>query len=285
MRRHRSTPVVEDLAYPECPRWHDGVLWFSDQYAELVHTWGREGLRTRLRVPGRPAGLGWLPDGSLLVVSMERREVQRWVGDALTTYADLTAVSPGPSNELLVDGAGRAYVGNIGFDFYGGEQPRTTSIVLVETDGSLRVVADDVLVPNGMALIEGGATLVLAESFAGRLTAFDVAPDGGLSGRRLFADLGEATIPDGICADAEDGIWFASVGTATAVRVDRGGRVTDVVETGDRDVFACELGGPDGRTLHLCTSRSHEPAEASAIRSGAIETARVEVPGPAASAG
>ncbi len=278
VRRHRSLPAVTGLAYPECPRWRDGRLWFSDQYSGLVHTWGPDGLVTELDIPGRPAGLGWLPDGTLLVVSMERRELLRWADGMLAVHADLAAVNPGPSNELLVDAVGRAYVGNIGFDFYGGEEPRTTAIVLVDTDRSIREVADDVLVPNGMALIDEGTTLVLAESFAARLTAFDVAPGGNLSHRHVFAQFEEGTIPDGICADADGGVWFASVGTATAVRVDRSGTITDLVETGDRDVFACELGGIDGHLLYLCTSRSHEPAEALALRSGAIEVARVEVP-------
>jgi sugar lactone lactonase YvrE len=266
-----SEVQVEGLAYPECPRWHNGLLYFSDQYAGLVQTLDeRRNVSTVVEVPGRPSGLGWMPNDEMLVVSMLEKRVYRLGQSGLTVHANLESHSPGPTNDMLVDDVGRAYVGNIGFDFYGGEEPRTTALVRVDPDGSVNVVADEVLVPNGMALIDGdrGVELVLAESFAHRLTAFVVGDDGSLGSRRTLADVGDH-IPDGICADAAGGVWFASIDTQSCLRVDRMGRITHRVRTGDRDVFACAIGGD---TLFLCTSRSHQPDEALALRSGAVET-------------
>ncbi|HEX7094265.1 MAG TPA: SMP-30/gluconolactonase/LRE family protein, partial [Acidimicrobiales bacterium] len=196
-----STVVLEGLAYPECPRWRDGRLYFSDQYAGRVVALDPNGAATTVvEVPGRPSGLGWMPDGDMLVVSMLEHRVYRWSGGALRVHAELRDHHPGPSNDMVVDSHGRAYVGNIGFDFYGGEQPRTTTLVLVEPDGRVRTVADDLLVPNGMVLLAEESELVVAESFAHRLTAFTIQPDGSLTDRRCYADL-DGQIPDGICKD------------------------------------------------------------------------------------
>lgn len=271
-----SRVVLEGLAYPECPRWHDGLLYFSDQYAGNVIALDANGVATTVaEVPGRPSGLGWMPDGDMLVVSMLEHRVYRCSDGALRVHAELRDQHPGPSNDMVVDSRGRAYVGNIGFDFYGGEQPRTTALVLVDPDGSVRTVADELLVPNGMALLADESELVVAESFAHRLTAFTIQPDGALTDRRCYADL-DGQIPDGISKDPAGGIWFAAVDTTSCLRADREGRVTHRVDTADRHVFACEVGGPAGSTLYLCTSRSHQPDEAVALLSGAIEC--VELP-------
>jgi sugar lactone lactonase YvrE len=271
--------VATGFAYTECPRWHDGRLWFSDQYDGWVYALAPDGdTEPVVAVPGRPAGLGWLPDGRLLVVSMERHELLVLDAGELHPVADLGALHGGPSNDMVVDALGRAYVGNIGFDYYGGEQPRPTVIALVDpATGRCSVAADDLLVPNGTVLTPDGELLVVAESFGHRLTAFEVAPDGNLSGRRVFADLGDH-VPDGICLDAEGAVWAAVVGGGV-LRVEEGGRVTDCITFGKRRAYACALGGPDRQDLFVCTAGSDEPAVAVAKRDSAIERVRVGVPG------
>ncbi len=280
----RSSPLVEGLVYPECPRWHDGLLWFSDQHAGIVATVDPAGrLEEALAVPGRPAGLGWLPDGTLLVVSMDGRALLAREGAGLRQVADLSPLHPGPSNDMVVAANGDAYIGNIGFDYYGGEPARTTVVALVRsTGGGAVVAAEGLLVPNGMVITPDARHLVAAESFAHRLTWFDIAADGTLSGRRVFAELGER-IPDGVCLDADGGVWFASVTDHSVLRVVDGGEITHRVSTGERQAYACMLGGPDRRTLFLCTAKADEPGAALAACSGAIEM--LDTPAPAPGAG
>lgn len=286
-----TEPFVDGLAYPECPRWHDGAVWLSDQHAGAVVRVDLSGSSEVVaRLAAEPAGLGWRPDGTLLVVSMHDHRllaVDPDPGDpdgtSFSPVADLSPFHPGLSNELLVDPAGRAYVGNIGFDFYGGDDPRPTVVVLVDPDGGVRVAADDLLVPNGMVLTPDGETLIVAESFAHRLTAFTVAADGSLGGRRVFADLGEE-IPDGICLDADGAVWFASIARHEVVRVLPGGpagrgRVDERVSTGDREAVACMLGGPDRRRLFVCTTLHLDPEHSVPARSGRLEVVDVAVPG------
>ena len=216
--------------------------------------------------------------GELLVVSMQDRKLLRVRGSRTNKVADLRTLHPGLSNELLVDASGRSYVGNIGFDFYGGEEPRTTVLATVSRTGRVKVAADDLLVPNGMVFAEEGRRLIVAESFRHQLTSFEVKANGVLTGRKVFADLGEQ-IPDGICLDAEGGIWFASIGAHEVVRVVEGGRVTDRVSTGDAEAIACTLGGPGLRTLFVCTAGTFDPTRTTVERGGAIESVRVDVPG------
>jgi sugar lactone lactonase YvrE len=263
--------LVEGLVYPECPRWHDGLLWISDQHAGTVCTVDPSGkLAEVVDVPGRPAGLGWRPDGTLLVVSMDDHLLLAYQDGELSPVADLSPFHPGPSNDMVVSATGDAYIGNIGFDYYGGESPRTTGLVLVRA-GSHEAVeaADELLVPNGVVVTADGRHLIVAESFAHRLTLFDIGAGGGLSGRRLWADLGEH-IPDGICLDADGGIWFASVLDHAVLRVIEGGVLTHRVATGETQAYACMLGGPDRSTLFVCTALADDPAGAIARRSGAI---------------
>ena len=179
---------------------------------------------------------------------------------------------------MVVDASGRAYVGNIGFDFDRGEQPRPTMLLAVEPDGTVRAVADDLLCPNGTVLSPDGRTLIVAESLASRLTAFDVAADGGLSARRVFAEI-PGHIPDGICLDAEGQVWAASPFTSSVVRVREGGAITARVDIDGAGAFACMLGGDDRRDLYVCCAASHRRDETPALRSGRIDVARVEVPG------
>jgi sugar lactone lactonase YvrE len=275
----RSTTILVDgLRFPEGPRWHDDRLYFSDQHAGRVHTVTATGvLGTVVEVPGRPSGLGWDPQGRMLVVSMDDRRLLREEHGVLEEVADLSPLAPWHCNDMVVDAAGRAYVGNFGFDLDAGADPVTTNIVRVDPDGSIHEAATDIRFPNGTVITPDGATLVVGESFGGCLTAFTVGPDGSLSGRRLWAQL-EGAVPDGICLDAEGAIWSACPLTGRVLRIREGGEVTDVVTVHRRGAYACMLGGSDGTTLFVCTADASNPAETEPMR-GAIEVCPVEVPG------
>ncbi len=286
MPRRRSfvmempTVVLDGLAFGECPRWHDGRLCFSDIHAGTVLSVDMEGTaETVVEVGGKPAGLGWLPDGRLLVVSMLDRRLLRLDPDGLRQVADLSTLASYHCNDMVVDLHGRAYVGNFGFDFHAGKGGfRMAEIVLVEPDGRARVVANDLVFPNGTVITPDGKTLIVAESFVARLTAFDVAPDGSLSNRRVWARLEKAVVPDGICLDAEGAIWVASPVGAEVLRVHEGGRVSERIPVATQ-AFACMLGGHDRRTLFICTTEESHPEQSRAKRKGRIERVRVDVPG------
>jgi sugar lactone lactonase YvrE len=287
-----TTPqiLLTGLVFGESPRWHDGRLWFSDMGANEVRTVDLDGRSEVVAdVPGMPMGLGWLPDGRLLIVSsQDGRLLSRDSDGTLTTYADLSGLGSGhPWSDMVVDGRGNAYVGNIGFDFPAGDV-KPGILALVTRDGAVRQVADDVLFPNGMAVTPDNATLILAESYAHRLTAFDIAPDGGLVNRRAWAELGEGVPPDGICIDAEGAVW-TGVGSFDANDVGRvldGGEVLDRVAL-DMPCFACMLGGEDRRTLFMLTAdwRMGQGFEDNVARlttgprTGRLLTAPVRVPG------
>lgn len=277
----RLQPFVSGLGFAEAPRWHAGQLWFVDYFQGAVFRANAIGVAERIAtVEGTPGGLGFLPDGSLLVVSQRDFKILRVGSDGSTSiYADLAAHARGAANEMLVDKQGRAYVGHHGFDFFNKAPAQPSSLLLVDTDGSVRVVAEDLTFPNGTALSEDGHLLVLAESFARRLTAFDVAEDGSLSNRRLFADLGDHT-PDGICMDAEGAVWLGSPMTSSFVRVREGGELLDTILLPDnRWGVACVLGGEDRRTL-FCVSAATTPEKMPKGQSEAfIETVRVDMPG------
>ncbi|HEY0844328.1 MAG TPA: SMP-30/gluconolactonase/LRE family protein [Noviherbaspirillum sp.] len=270
--------IADGLAFAEAPRWHDGKLWFSDFYTHKVQSVDAAGnLTTAVEVPGQPSGLGWLPDGRLLVVSMLDRQLLRLDGATLVTVADLRALAPSHCNDMVVDRHGRAYIGNFGFDMFNKEPVRPTVLILVTPEGKSRVVADDLLFPNGCVITRDQRTLIVAETFGKRLTAFDIAPDGSLHNRRVWADLGEAS-PDGICIDAEDAVWVASPPTSEFLRVRAGGEITDRIQATNQAI-ACALGGPDLRTLFMVTGRVAKAPRALADRSGRIEAVQVDVPG------
>lgn len=269
--------VLDGLAFPEGPRWHDGRLWFSDMHAhEVVALDPATGAReTIVEVPACPSGLGWLPDGTLLIVSMEDRKLVRFVDGSLVEHADLSPWATFHCNDMVVDWMGRAYVGNFGFDLHAREDPVPATMVRVDPDGRAEPVAGDLRFPNGTVIYD--TTLVVGESYGGCLTAFDIATDGSLSNRRLWAQL-EGAVPDGICLDAEGAIWVASPLSNEVLRVREGGEVTDRIAL-DRGAFACMLGGADRRTLFVCTSESSDPVESANLRSGRIEAIKVSVPG------
>ena len=242
--------LLEGLVFPECPRWHDGRLWLADWGAHEVLAVGLDGTSEVItRVDSFPLCIDFLPDGRLLVVSSHARLLLRREPDgSLVTHADLSRLSDHAWNEIAVDGRGNAYVNEIGFAFPGGEFA-TGSIALVTPDGRARRVADGLAFPNGMAVTADGETLIVAESYGGRLTAFEIEADGGLANRRPWAEV-EGSAPDGICLDADGAAWFADVPNKRCVRVAEGGEVLATVEL-DRGAFSCALGGEDGRTLFV----------------------------------
>ncbi|HJP37365.1 MAG TPA: SMP-30/gluconolactonase/LRE family protein, partial [Gammaproteobacteria bacterium] len=231
-----------------------------------------------VEVPDRPSGLGFMPNGDPLIVSMADRSVYRYVGGTLELHAALGDTVRADINDMVVDPEGRAYVGNFGYDLFNDAEPEDAEIVLIEPDGSHRVVASELMFPNGMVLTDGGATLVVAETFGQRLTAYERDADGGLVNRRVFAELGEMT-PDGICLDVEGGIWVSSYMTGDFVRVLDGGEITDQFKVGERAAVACQLGGEDGRTLFCMTYSGQLEDVNSGARLARIDTVTVDIPG------
>jgi sugar lactone lactonase YvrE len=270
--------VLDDLCFPEGPRWHGGRLYASDMHAHEVIAVDAHGRReTIARVPGRPSGLGFMPDGELRIVSMTDRKLLALRGGELVTVADLSALAAGHCNDMVIDAQGRAYVGNFGFDFDGGERPRTTRLLRVDPDGSASVAAEDLLFPNGCAITDDGGTLIVAETFAARLTAFRVAPDGTLHDRRVWAQLTVAA--DGICLDAEGCVWVANpVPPGCFLRVAEGGEIKQRIDLPDRAAIACMLGGDRRRTLFLLEAYSVAP-ERCTPGNGRVRKVEVDVPG------
>lgn len=278
MGTDKPAVLLAGLTFPEAPRWRAGKLWFSDFYSQRVMTVDLTGrAETIVEIPQRPSGLGWRPDGTLLIVSMLDRCLLRLESGVPRLVADLSALATGPCNDMVVDAAGRAYVGNFGFDRHGGEKERTTCLVRVDPGGRMTRAADDLMFPNGTAITPDGKTLIVAETFVNRLTAFDIGADGTLARRRVFAELPDC-YPDGICLDVDGAVWVADARGRRVVRVLEGGRIERTVSTGEQGAFACMLGGDDRRTLFICTSSGSGPAVANK-RDGRIETVRVDRPG------
>lgn len=258
----------------EGPRWHDGRWWVSDFFRRVVLAVEPDGrVEEVLRVETQPSGLGWLPDGSLLVVSMlDRRVLRRDAGGEVSVHAELGALCGGPANDMVVAADGRAYVGNFGYDFPEGE-PAPAALVRVEPDGTVAVAADGLRFPNGCAITPDGRMLLVCETFGGRITAFSLAPDGTLSARRTWAD-GDFT-PDGCALDAEGRLWVADPGGSRCLLFAEGGSVEAEVRAPDGlRVYACMLGGDDGRTLLLCLAPGFRGRGDDAV----LATTRVDVP-------
>ena len=277
---HDRRILLDGLIFPEGPRWRDGKLWFSDFLAHQVMSVDLQGnAEIVVEVPGQPSGLGWLPDGRLLVVSMTDRRLLRLDPDGLAESADLSQLASGQCNDMVVDSQGRAYVGNFGFMIVSPPPDPIPpgEIILVIPEGAARVVADDLAFPNGSVITPDGGTLIVAESLAARLTAFDIESDGSLTRRRTWAHL-EGHTPDGICLDAEGAVWVASPESFQLLRVFEGSRVTHRLEM-SRKPYACMLGGADRRTLFLLTAETADAQEARAKASGRVEIAKVDVPG------
>jgi len=276
--------VADQIFFGEGPRWHDGRLWFSDFYDRAVKSLDMQGVvRTELELDDHPSGLGWLPDGRLLVVAMRARKVMRQDAAGLTVHADLTSFAEHRANDMVVDALGGAYVGGFGFDLDAELKARgpqavlathpTTVLARIEPGGSAQIAATDMHFPNGMVITPDGQTLIVAETLALRLTAFDIGSDGKLSNRRVWAPLG-ARAPDGICLDRDGNVWIANALAAECVLVASGGRVLEVVETG-QPCFACMLGGSTQRTLYMFTAPTAVAEAAAKTRRGRILAAEV----------
>jgi sugar lactone lactonase YvrE len=288
------TTLFEGGNYFECPRWHDGRWWLSDFYRRAVFTYDTDGREeVVVEVEGQPSGLGWMPDGDLLVVSMKDRRVLRASSDGtVSVHADVSALTGGHLNDMIVDRRGFAYAGNFGFDLMGGGHPATTGLVRVDPDGSASVAAEDLWFPNGMVITDDG-TLIVAETFAARFTAFTVQADGTLTDRRVWAQvqpspepgdtetmLGAVTFaPDGCALDAEAHVWAANALGGVLCRVAPGGQVVEEVAVPDGlGVFACGLGGEDGRTLIACAAPDFYEEARAAAREAVLLTTTVDVP-------
>jgi sugar lactone lactonase YvrE len=279
--------LVSGRHFTEDPRWRGDRLWYSDFYAHQVRSVGLDGDdRVELTLDDQPSGLGWLPDGRLLVVAMTRRAVLRVEPDgSVVTHADLSGIATWHCNDMLVTPNGNAYVGHFGFDldafivehgmagFLTPDGPPRAHVILVRPDGSVEVAADDMWFPNGMVLTPDGRMLIVAESTGVRLTAFDVADDGRLSNRRIWAELHDPFVPpDGIGLDDEGGVWVANPVDRHCARVVEGGEVTETVEVSQHP-FACTLGGPDGSTLFACTAPTSEAAKCATSTDARVEMA------------
>jgi len=275
--------VLDGLAFPEGLRWHSGMLFFSDMHDGVVWRLTADGEATRvLDLATQPSGLGWRPDGELYVVSMLDRRLIKVTPDGPVTVADLSAIEPHAINDMLIDHAGRAYVGTFGCDLNAGEPPRPTVLYRIDPDGEISIAARDLLFPNGAVITPDRRTFIISETFGHCISAFDLSVDGTLTNRREFARF-DATEPDGICLDEEGGVWVCSPDVHEVIRVVDGGRITDTIPLPpDRDAFACVLGGSDGRDLYVGTAREYIPTVTRAQRAGRIEVTRVTIPGAGA---
>jgi sugar lactone lactonase YvrE len=289
MSQNELELLVDGLDFGEGPRWHEGRLWYSDFYQRCIYAVSPDGEREAIHsdLPDRPSGLGWMPDGSLLIVSMTRRRVLRRAPDGkISVHADLGHIATFHCNDMVVDAAGGAYVGNFGFDLDAAIAARGVPDVLadhpaaklayVAPDGQTRIAAEDMHFPNGPVITPDGKTLILGETLAARLTAFDIGADGDLSNRRVWAPTSPA-VPDGICLDAAGAIWVAIPIAPQCLRIAEGGEVLETIDTG-QPCYACMLGGDDGKTLFMVTADSSDHAAAAGTQTGRILVATVDSP-------
>jgi sugar lactone lactonase YvrE len=284
--------LTSGFHFVEAPRWRNERLYFSDFFGPSVYALDSEGkVHTVCSIPGQPSGLGFDLEGRLLVVSMLDRKLMRLQGSQLVEVADLTDLSPAPLNDMVVDASGRAYIGNFGSDF-ASEGVRPTRVIRVDPDGTLHVAAENLVTPNGSVITPDGRTMLIAESFAFRISAFRIADDGSLHDRREWARFGDepagdfesvlatkASIPDGICLDAEGAVWVGDAKRPGVARIEEGGRVLETVTTGDLAVFAAALGGIDRRTLYMCAGPPLGANDPASRRLGVILDCDVDVPG------
>lgn len=284
----QTRELTGGIYFGEGPRWHEGRLWLSDFYAHAVKSVSLAGdLRTEFEIDDQPSGLGWQPDGTMLIVSMTKRRVLKRTPDgAISVHVDLSHIADYHCNDMVVDAAGGAYVGNFGFNLDAEIAARgvpdvlashpTARLAYVSPDGQTRVAAEDMHFPNGPVITPDGRTLILGETLGAVLTAFDIGPNGDLSNRRVWASTGTA-VPDGICLDADGAIWIANPVAPECVRIAQGGEVLEVIDTG-QPCFACMLGGDDGRTLFMLVADSSDHEAAASRQSGRILVAQVDSP-------
>ena len=286
MKRKLET-LMKGLTFGEGPRWHENKFYFSDFYSHKVYSLDLSGKHEVIvEIPNQPSGLGWTPDGTMLIVSMKDRKLMSFKDGLLTERADLTELSGFHCNDMVVDIDGNAFIGNFGFNTYDGEEIKPTNLILVRPGEEPVLAADNLFFPNGTVITPDNKTLIVGETYAARLTAFDKSEDGSLSNRRIWADLkvnaeeGTVPLPDGMCIDEEGAIWVASPSTAEVIRVHEGGMISERIPV-QTNAFACMLGGEDRRTLFICTSNGSgvDPGAALREKSGKIEITQVDVPG------
>jgi sugar lactone lactonase YvrE len=270
-QQFRLTPLASDFRLGRGPRWFEGLLWFSDTLSEAVHTVNLRGSMTTLPLPGHaPFGLGFRPNGTLLIASTDDRRILRYDGETVITLADLSTTVPDSLGDMVVDDLGRAYVGS--------QAAEGSVIVRIDPDDTVTVVAGSLSSPSGMVITPDRATLIVAESTGRRLTAFSVGPDGALSDRRIFAE-GLAGQPHGIALDAKGGIWVSMDPAHQFQRIVAGGTVTDCIDIGDRTAIACVLGGPGRRTLFLLSSTDAQPQRLIGSKPSRLDMVVVDIPG------
>ena len=286
MERKLET-LMKGLTFGEGPRWHENKFYFSDFYSHKVYSLDLSGKHEVIvEIPNQPSGLGWTPDGTMLIVSMKDRKLMSFKDGLLTERADLTELSGFHCNDMVVDIDGNAFIGNFGFNTYDGEEIKPTNLILVKPGEEPVLAADNLFFPNGTVITPDNKTLIVGETYAARLTAFDKSEDGSLSNRRIWADRkvnaeeGTVPLPDGMCIDEEGAIWVASPSTAEVIRVHEGGMISERIPV-QTNAFACMLGGEDRRTLFICTSNGSgvDPEAALREKSGKIEITQVDVPG------
>ena len=298
--------LIGGLYFGEGPRWHENKLWFSDFYSHKVMTLDENNsLETVCEVPNQPSGLGWLPNGDLLIVSMLDRKILRFSEGSISVHADLSEYVAHKCNDMVVGRDGTAYVGNFGMGD-AGESLNSTHLMIVKSDGTVLKGPDNLLFPNGTVITEDGKNLIIGETLGAKLTSFDIEDNGELTNRKLWArtsplfslliikflssmgfDLSKVDfskysknlhVPDGICLDEKNGIWIASPTTKAVVRIEKGGNITDTINT-PKGAFACMLGGKERKTLYVIISNSSDPEEAQASPEGEIHSIEVEFPG------
>ena len=283
----KTNILMDGLTFGEGPRWHEEKFYFSDFYSHKVFSLDMNGNpEVIVEVPGQPSGLGWMPDGTMLIVSMKDKKLLSFNNNTLSEVADLSNLAGFHCNDMVVDDHGNAYIGNFGFNTYSGEEIRPANLILVRPGEDPCVAADELLFPNGTVITPDGKTLIIGETYAARLTAFDINQDATLSNRRVWADFtldtdeGDVPLPDGMCLDVEGAIWVASPSTAEVIRVREGGEILDRIPV-ETNAYACMLGGDDLKTLFICTSNASgvDPESALREKSGKIEIIKVEVQG------
>ncbi|MBP2281371.1 sugar lactone lactonase YvrE [Psychrobacter sp. PL19] len=293
MSKYEISVVVDGFHYLEGPRWYKEALWFVDFYTQGVYRVNDQGVADKIvHVEQQPSGLGWLPDGRMLVVSMKDRKVLRLEDNGeLVVHADIWDHCAGHANDMVVAPNGNAYVGNFGFDLMSGADHKDAALILVKVDGSSQVVAEGLSFPNGMVISADQKTLIVNELFGNRISQFDIKADGSLGERRDFASfgalgdepnlgsrIGQAKIlPDGLALDAEGAVWFADTLNHRAVRMAEGGEVLEVIDTSPEGVFAVALGGKEGKTLFMCAAPDWDEASRKSETKGRMLSTQVNV--------
>ena len=261
--------LLSGLCFAEGPRWRDGALWLSDMHAQQVIRVTPNGERTTIvtLADDQPSGLGWLPNGDLLIVSMTRRQILRFDGNNLAVHADLSHLASGHCNDMVVDLNGRAYIGNFGFDLHNNAKPKPAELIRVDPNGGIFLEDDDLMFPNGSVITPDGKTLIVAETFASRMTMFDIANNGALTNKRIWAQLPRPAVPDGICLDEAGEIWSASPTTNECIRQLIGGEVTHRIAL-ERSAYACMIGEEN---LYILTSGASHPDKCRTLRDAAVQ--------------